>query len=76
MDFDNYRTFYYVGKYKSATLAAKELFTSQPAVTRTIKKLESELGCRLFVRSKKGMEFTLEGETLFEYVSASINQLE
>lgn len=76
MDFDNYRVFYYVGRYKSATLAAKELFTSQPAVTRTIKKLESDLGCRLFVRSKKGMEFTLEGETLFEYVSASINQLE
>ena len=76
MDFDYYRTFYYVGKYKSATLAAKELFTSQPAVTRTIKKLESELGCRLFVRSKKGMEFTSEGETLFEYVSASFNQLE
>ena len=76
MDFDYYRIFYYVGKYKSATLAAKELFTSQPAVTRTIKKLESELGCRLFVRSKKGMEFTSEGETLFEYVSASFNQLE
>ena len=76
MNFDYYRTFYYVGKYKSATLAAKELFTSQPAVTRAIKKLEYELGCRLFVRSKKGMEFTHEGETLFEYVSASFNQLE
>ena len=76
MDFDYYRTFYFVGKYKSVTLAAKELFTSQPAVTRTIKKLEDELKCRLFVRSKKGMEFTSEGETLFEYVSASINQLE
>ena len=76
MDFDYYRTFYYVGKYKSVTLAAKELFTSQPAVTRTIKKLEDELKCRLFIRSKKGMEFTTEGETLFEYVSASFNQLE
>ena len=76
MDFDYYRTFYYVGKYKSVTLAAKELFTSQPAVTRTIKKLEYELGCRLFVRSKKGMELTHEGEILFDYVSASFNQLE
>lgn len=76
MNFDYYRTFYYVGKYKSATLAAKELFTSQPAVTRAIKKLEYELGCRLFVRSKRGMEFTHEGEILFEYVSASFNQLE
>ena len=76
MNYDYYRTFYFVGKYKSATLAAKELFTSQPAVTRAIKKLEYELGCRLFIRSKKGMEFTHEGETLFEYVSASFNQLE
>ena len=76
MNFDYYRTFYFVGKYKSATLAAKELFTSQPAVTRAIKKLEYELGCRLFIRSKKGMDFTHEGEILFEYVSASFNQLE
>lgn len=76
MNYDYYRTFYYVGKYKSATLAAKELFTSQPAVTRAIKKLENELGCRLFMRSKKGMDFTHEGEVLFEYVSASFNQLE
>lgn len=76
MDFDHYRVFYYVGKYKSVTLAAQELFTSQPAVTRTIKTLEHELSCRLFIRSKKGMELTHEGEVLFEYVSASFNQLE
>ena len=76
MDFDHYRTFYYVGKYKSVTLASQELFTSQPAVTRTIKTLEHELGCRLFIRSKKGMELTHEGEILFEYVSASFYQLE
>ena len=76
MDFDHYRVFYYVGKYKSVTLAAQELFTSQPAVTRTIKTLEHELSCRLFIRSKKGMELTHDGEVLFEYVSASFNQLE
>ena len=76
MDFDYYRIFYYVGKYKSVTLAAQELFTSQPAVTRTIKNLEHDLGCRLFIRSKKGMELTREGEVLFEYASASFNQLE
>lgn len=76
MNFDYYRTFYYVGKFKSVTLASKELFTSQPAVTRTIKNLEHELGCRLFSRSKKGMELTRDGEILFGYVSASFNQLE
>lgn len=71
MNYDYYRVFLSVGKHHSFTRAAEELYTSQPAVTRTIKNLETELGVKLFVRSKKGVEFTLEGERLYEGASAA-----
>lgn len=73
-NFEYYRIFYYVAKYGNLTKAASALQTSQPAVTRTIHKLEAELGCRLFIRSKSGMELTPEGKTFYEYVSAGCAQ--
>lgn len=75
MNYDYYRIFYYVGKHKNITRAATELYSSQPALTRAIQNLESELGCRLFVRTKSGVEFTAEGQRLFEYVNIAHNQL-
>lgn len=73
-NFDYYKAFYYVAKYQNLTRAAAALSTSQPAVTRVIHKLEDELGCRLFVRSKNGMSLTAEGERFYEYVSAGCMQ--
>ncbi len=73
-NFDYYRVFYYVAKYGNLTKAAAALQTSQPAVTRTIHKLEDDLGCRLFVRSKNGMTLTSEGKTFYEYASAGCAQ--
>ena len=73
-NFEYYRIFYYVAKYGNLTRAASALNTSQPAVTRTIHKLEDDLGCRLFIRSKMGMELTAEGQQFFEYVSAGCAQ--
>ena len=76
MNHEHYKTFLYVARYQSATKAAKELYTSQPAVTRSIKLLEDELGCHLFVRSKYGMELTQEGETLYEYIRTAFSLIE
>lgn len=73
-NYEYYRIFYYVAKYGNLTKAASALQTSQPAVTRTIRKLEDELGCRLFIRSKNGMSLTAEGQTFFEYASAGCAQ--
>lgn len=75
MNYEYYKIFYYVGKHKNITRAAVELYSSQPAITRAIQNLESELGCRLFVRTKNGVEFTHEGQKLFEYVNVAHNQL-
>ena len=60
--------FYYVGTYKSFNKAAKQLGKNQPNIARIINLLEEELGCKLFIRSSKGVTMTPEGERLYYYV--------
>ncbi len=74
VSFEHYKTFYYVVKYKNFTKAARVLYTSQPAITHSMQTLEHELGCRLFIRNKNGVELTREGEILYEYVSSGCAQ--
>lgn len=76
INYEHYKVFYYVAKYKNLTVAARELNNNQPNISRTIKILEQELGCKLILRKSKGIELTKEGERLFFYVSNSISQLE
>lgn len=74
--YDYYRIFYYVARYQSFTKAAAILMNNQPNVTRTMNKLEQELGCRLFVRSNRGVTLTAEGEKLFAHVQIAQEQLQ
>lgn len=67
-----YRIFYVVAKYKHMTKASEELHISQPAISRSIKKLEDQLGGLLFLRSNKGMELTKEGKMFYEYVKGAL----
>lgn len=76
ISYDYYRVFYYVAKYKNISQAAKILLNNQPNVTRTIKALETALGCKLFVRSSQGVSLTHEGERLFEHVQIAFEHLE
>ena len=56
--YDAYRVFYTVARFGSFTKAASVLLASQPNLTRTIRNLESALGCTLFVRSNRGAVLT------------------
>ena len=67
INFDYYKTFCYVAKYKKISIAAEKLFVSQPAISQTIQKLEEQLGSNLFVRTKAGMELTETGKMLYEF---------
>lgn len=69
INLEYYKIFYYVAKHKSITLAADELFISQPAVSQSIKQLENSIGGNLFLRTSKGVSLTPEGEVLYTYVS-------
>lgn len=75
VNYEHYRVFITVGRHQNITRAAEELFSSQPAVTRIIHNMEAELGCRLFVRSKNGVEFTREGKDLYDLIAAPCNLL-
>lgn len=63
-----YHIFYTVAKNKNISLAAKELYISQPAISKAISKLENNLETTLFIRSSRGVTLTEEGAILFEQV--------
>ena len=71
ISYDAYRVFYTVARLGSFTKAAGTLLSSQPNLTRTIRNLESALGCTLFVRSNRGAVLTPEGEKLFARVAVA-----
>lgn len=70
-----YRIFYYVAISKNISKAAVKLYITQPAVSKSIKKLEELSGCTLFIRSSKGVILTSEGEIIFEYVQRAFKEL-
>ncbi len=60
----------------SLTKAAETLYISQPALSKTLKNLEVELGCRLFTRIGHKMTITKEGKRLLEYANTVIYTLD
>lgn len=71
-----YKVFYHVARLGSITAAAEELMISQPAVSQSLKLLETNLGTRLFVRVSKGVRLTQEGTLLFAYIKNGYEQME
>lgn len=70
-----YKTFYDVAKCGSISKAAQKSYTSQPAISKSIKKLEEELGVQLFYRNLNGVELTDRGQDLLYFVEKSFNNL-
>jgi len=58
------------------TAAARELYISQPALSKQIKQLEEEIGVRLFRRDTKQVELTAGGKLLYEEWSRLIKNSE
>ena len=69
--YDYYRIFYYVAKCGSFTKAAEIIGNSQPNITRAMNNLESQIGLKLFIRNKRGIVLTPEGEQLFEHIKVA-----
>ncbi len=70
-----YKIFYDVAQYGSVSLASKNLMISQPAISRSIKKLEEDLNVTLFYRTLNGMVLTEKGKELLGYVEEACNSL-
>lgn len=73
---DSYRVFYYVAQHRSFTKAAQMLYSNQPNVTRTIKNLERDLGCSLFIRTSRNVQLTPEGEALFSHIAPAMEHIQ
>lgn len=71
----SYRIFYTVANTGNISKAAKELYISQPAISKSIQKLEESVGCRLFSRSSRGVVLTDEGRLLYDHVRSAFETL-
>ena len=65
-------TFESVARHLSFTLAAKELFITQAAVSHQIKVLEDYLGAKLFLRENRKVYLTSEGQKLLPSVVSGL----
>lgn len=72
INFESYKIFYIVALYGSISKAANILYISQPAITKSIKKLESELGITLFNRSPKGVTLTENGKIFYDFIKNGV----
>ena len=75
INFELYRIFYAVANAKNITKAAEELMISQPAISKSIKKLEEQLGGTLFVRTKRGVVLTDEGKEFYNYIKQAMEYI-
>mgnify|MGYP000332268249 CR=1 FL=1 len=62
-----YRIFYTVAQCGSISAAARHLYISQPAISKSISNLENELQTHLFERTSRGVSLTEEGQLLFPF---------
>ncbi|ATN36579.1 hypothetical protein ACO34A_22585 (plasmid) [Rhizobium sp. ACO-34A] len=70
----NLRAFLSVARKGNLTAASEEIGLTQPAVTKTIRRLESELGAELFTRTARGMFLNEAGRRFMERAEAIENQ--
>lgn len=72
INYEAYKIFYTVAIHGSISKAADALYISQPAITKCIQKLESELEITLFNRSPKGVTLTENGKVFFDFIKVGV----
>lgn len=70
-----YRIFYEVARCGNISRAAKELYISQPAISKAISKLEESLNTKLFNRNSRGVQLTKEGAVLYQHISSAFESI-
>ncbi|GAA0774663.1 LysR family transcriptional regulator [Roseibium denhamense] len=69
------RAFEQAGRHHNIARAAQELGVSAGAVSQQIAQLEKWIGCKLFRRNNRGLEFTNEGLEYYAAVSTAFGTL-
>ena len=75
MDLKQLQYFVVCAQTGSFSDAAKNLYSTQPSVSKVIKGLEDTLGMQLFERLPRGIRLTVQGHKIYEYASKIINEV-
>ncbi|MQS97976.1 LysR family transcriptional regulator [Companilactobacillus halodurans] len=75
MQLNQLKYFVVVANQESITKAAKILYVSQPAVSKTIGQLEDELETTLFDRTGRTLKLNRAGKLFYSYVNDSLEEL-
>lgn len=70
---EHYKIFNEAATTLSFSVAARNLFISQSAISQVITLLEKELGTKLFLRKSKGVSLTVEGELLYKRINEALS---
>lgn len=73
MDINQLEVLSVVARERSFSRAAEVLNRTQPAISQSIRRLEQEIGEKLFDRSSKDGTLTLAGEVLLDYAKQMLN---
>ena len=70
-----YKVFHTVAVLGNISKAAEKLFISQPAISKSLKQLEENLGVRLFNRNSRGVSLTEEGTLLYKHIHSAFEEI-
>jgi len=76
IDLELFKIFDAVAATSSFSAAANRLYISQPAVSQAIRRMEEQLGVTLFIRGRRGVTLTPEGDIIYGYVHTALKMIE
>lgn len=76
MDLKQLQYFVVCAQTGSFSEAAKNLYSTQPSVSKVIKGLEDTFGMQLFERLPRGIRLTVQGKKVYQYASKIINEID
>ncbi len=74
MDIKHLKAFLLLAKSLNFTKSAEQMYLSQSAFSRQIVRLEEELGCQLFIRTKRSVELTNFGNTFLGHAEKIVSE--
>src|SRR6187200_686728 len=75
-DWRLFEYFRVAGQHQHITRAAKELGTSQPALSRALKRLEADIGLPMFERAGRAIKLTRYGQLFLKRVESGLYEID
>ena len=73
IDLNLFKIFYVTANNGSLTKTASDLYISQPAISKSLRKLEESLNAKLYERTSTGIVLTKEGQAVYDYAKQICN---